>query len=136
MYLVCLCVRTLSPLQPLQEDAAKLAAAAEKGELPETPGLVTDAPGESRGSPGKRNPDVERYDPSRLRSAVTATWGEMEASLDVHQPNHLPEPEWARRLDQEMKRAGEKGLAAMPIGFNKDTSKKRLRKYLFANREC
>lgn len=51
------------------------------------------------GSPGNKNPAVLRYDPSGLRSSMTANWAALEASLEKRAiPNHLPGPEWFKDL--------------------------------------
>jgi len=52
--------------------------------------------------PPLQNPDVERYDATGLRSAMTATHAAVARELRRHRPNHLAEPVWVRR-----KRKGE-----------------------------
>ncbi len=42
------------------------------------------------GSPGMKNPDVMRYDPSGARSAMTTNWAALNAGLEKARPNHLP----------------------------------------------
>jgi hypothetical protein len=46
------------------------------------------------GSPGQKNPAVARYDPSGLRSSMTATWGALSESTKKYYPHHLPTPAW------------------------------------------
>ena len=48
------------------------------------------------GSPGAKNPDVFRYDPSGARSAMTANWAALERGLAAARPTQLPAPVWAR----------------------------------------
>lgn len=42
-----------------------------------------------------QNPDVFRYDPTGLRSTMTANWTSLARSLDAARPNHLPRPAWS-----------------------------------------
>ena len=42
------------------------------------------------GSVGQKNPDVQRYDTSGLRTTMTTSWNSMNAELARHRPNHLP----------------------------------------------
>ena len=39
-----------------------------------------------------QNPDVTRYDPTGLRTTMTANWTSLQRSLDAVRPNHLPVP--------------------------------------------
>jgi len=48
------------------------------------------------GSKGKRNPAVERYDPTGTRSAMTTSWKAMNAELAKHQPDHFVQPWWQK----------------------------------------
>ncbi len=60
--------------------------------LLEGPALIA-APKE--GSPGNKNPDVERYDPSGLRTVMTVTHAATRRSLAQHRAAaHLPLPKW------------------------------------------
>mmetsp|Transcript_21133 Transcript_21133/g.84242 ORF Transcript_21133/g.84242 Transcript_21133/m.84242 type:complete len:207 (-) Transcript_21133:448-1068(-) len=53
------------------------------------------------GSTGKfGNPAVKEYDPTGLRSSMTATYEALEASLEKHQPDHLPTPVWWDEYDE------------------------------------
>ncbi len=49
------------------------------------------------GSPGQKNPDVIRYDPSGVRTAMTTNWASLQASLQAARPNHIPTPAWMRQ---------------------------------------
>jgi hypothetical protein len=42
------------------------------------------------GSPGMKNPAVERYDPTGSRSAMTANWGAVAGGLRHGRPTQLP----------------------------------------------
>lgn len=42
------------------------------------------------GSQGGKNPDVERYDASGLRTAMTTSWAALRKELAHAQPTHLP----------------------------------------------
>lgn len=58
-------------------------------------------------SPGDKNPDVLRYDPTGTRSAMTTTQEAMLAEQDKFRPNHLPLPWWTsdkESLEDEAKR--------------------------------
>jgi hypothetical protein len=47
------------------------------------------------GSPGTGNPAVLAYDPSGLRSSMTATWSELDKAIkETATPEHLPQPYW------------------------------------------
>ena len=47
------------------------------------------------GSPGNKNPAVLAYDPSGLRSSMSATWSAMDKAVALRaNPNHLPTPSW------------------------------------------
>ena len=45
-----------------------------------------------------KNPDVERYDPSGLRSTMTASTVATRRELRRHVEDHVPRPAWARPL--------------------------------------
>lgn len=83
-------VRRLPEVSPLPietnfaGDAAKLLVA---------PATVPNA---DAGSPGQKNPDVQRYDPTGLRTAMTANWAALNASLKATRANHLPTPRWQK----------------------------------------
>jgi len=46
-------------------------------------------------SPGNKNPAVFAYDPTGLRSAMSATNEALEVSIERHQPKHLQTPQWS-----------------------------------------
>lgn len=58
--------------------------------LPPRDAALVEKPEE--GSPGMKNPDVTRYDPTGLRTTMTANWTSLQRSLDAVRPNHLPVP--------------------------------------------
>lgn len=74
------------------------------------------------GSPGNKNPAVLRYDPSGLRSSMTANWGELEKSLEARaRPNHLPGPEWLKDLkaiEAECERKGIPYIEGRKYAYN------------------
>ncbi|RYG46155.1 hypothetical protein EON67_09850 [archaeon] len=43
-----------------------------------------------------QNPDVERYDPTGLRAAMTTNYAALRKELAMHRPNHLPTSSWVR----------------------------------------
>lgn len=43
-----------------------------------------------------QNPDVERYDPAGLRTAMTANWPATERALTRVRETHAPTPSWAK----------------------------------------
>ena len=50
------------------------------------------------GSPGSKNPAVLAYDPSGLRSTMTATWSELDKAIQLNAtPDHLPQPFWYKQ---------------------------------------
>lgn len=61
--------------------------------LLDVPALV---PAPTTGSPGAKNPDVERYDPSGLRSAMTTNHAAVARSLAQHRGTMILTPAWAR----------------------------------------
>eukprot|EP00611_Tribonema_gayanum_P019817 TRINITY_DN3508_c0_g1_i3.p2 TRINITY_DN3508_c0_g1~~TRINITY_DN3508_c0_g1_i3.p2 ORF type:complete len:128 (-),score=19.79 TRINITY_DN3508_c0_g1_i3:108-491(-) len=48
------------------------------------PLLGAGEPQPKKGSPGNKNPAVLRYDPTGLRSTMSATWAETDKSLELH----------------------------------------------------
>ena len=60
-----------------------------------------DAP--KTGSPGAKNPAVERYDPTGLRSAMTTTHAAVAREIALARERHTPRPAWERA-----------GIAPMP----------------------
>lgn len=63
------------------------------------------------GSPGFKNVAVARYDPSGLRSAMTATWKELDAALAVSAtPDHLPRAVWEKDYDKLLEEWEKKGI--------------------------
>jgi NADH:ubiquinone oxidoreductase subunit B14.5a (Complex I-B14.5a) len=56
-----------------------------------TPELVKEP---KLGSPGANNPDVIRYDPTGLRTAMTTNHASVQKSLSRHRAEHLPDPSW------------------------------------------
>jgi len=42
------------------------------------------------GSQGAKNPDVARYDPTGLRTAMTTSWAALHKEVAKSLPNHLP----------------------------------------------
>lgn len=65
---------------------------------------------ETGGSPGNNNPAVLRYDPSGLRSTMSATQSALEESLKEHAPDHQPTPLWAKDADKIIEDLESKGL--------------------------
>jgi dTDP-glucose pyrophosphorylase len=62
-------------------------------------------------SPGMKIPAVAQYDPTGLRSTMTATWAALDASLKAHAtPNHLPVPDWWSNYKNIQKEREAKGL--------------------------
>ena len=52
------------------------------------------------GSSGKfGNPAVKTYDPSGLRSSMTATHSALEAELEKHEPTQLEQPIWTKHIE-------------------------------------
>eukprot|EP00753_Platysulcus_tardus_P020618 PLAT8284.1.p2 GENE.PLAT8284.1~~PLAT8284.1.p2 ORF type:complete len:210 (+),score=82.00 PLAT8284.1:60-632(+) len=66
------------------------------------------------GSPGGKNADVERYDPSGLRSAMTASHAATEASLDTFMPTHLPDAVWEVDADELIASCAAKDIPLPP----------------------
>ena len=65
---------------------------------------------ETGGSPGNNNPAVLRYDPSGLRSTMSATQSALDESLQAHAPDHQPTPLWAKDADKIIEDLESKGL--------------------------
>jgi len=56
-------------------------------------------------------PAVTQYDPSGLRSAMNATWGEMDKALDEQgRPDHLHKAEWEGHMDEIHAECERKGI--------------------------
>jgi hypothetical protein len=81
------------------------------------------------GSPGSKNPAVLAYDPSGLRSSMTATWSELDKAIKENAtPDHLPQPSWYKNRESVIAEREAKGLPAavgkryayhVPEGYNK-----------------
>ncbi|KAJ8608507.1 hypothetical protein CTAYLR_005714 [Chrysophaeum taylorii] len=72
-----------------------------------------DAP--DRGSSGKfGNPAVKTYDPTGLRSAMSATHEALEAELDLHRPNHMVHYAWEDDVDEILAACKAKGIPPVP----------------------
>ena len=59
--------------------------------------LAAEGPfGDRTGAPGTfKNPAVAKYDPSGLRSSMSATFPAMDAALELEaKPTHISKPEW------------------------------------------
>ena len=68
------------------------------------------------GAPGNKNPAVLAYDPTGLRSTMSASWAEMDKSLKLRATsNHLPAPEWFETMAAVEKDREDRGLPA-PLG--------------------
>eukprot|EP01041_Mallomonas_annulata_P008136 gene8136-16723_t len=67
------------------------------------------------GSPGQKNPAVALYDPSGLRTTMTANWPALEKSLAENAtPNHLVKPEWENHLAEIWEECDRKGIPRAP----------------------
>ena len=62
------------------------------------------------GSPGQKNPAVERYDPTGLRSSMTANWANLDKELANIKPNHNVVPEWSNDIEQIWADCDKKGI--------------------------
>ena len=63
-----------------------------------------------------KNPAVAAYDPTGLRSTMTATHEQLEiAVLANAYPTHLPQPEWWEEYDEMSAERERKGLPE-PVG--------------------
>ncbi len=63
------------------------------------PNLVDTIPDDDmfyEGSPGRRDPDVNRYSKDGLRSAMTTSWSATDKALHKIKPDHLDDPVWMR----------------------------------------
>lgn len=67
-----------------------------------------------RGSPGNNNPDVMRYNPDGLRTAMTATHEAMEAELAKHRPTQLCTFEWEGRVEEVIASYEDHGIPPVP----------------------
>ncbi|TFJ80786.1 hypothetical protein NSK_007963 [Nannochloropsis salina CCMP1776] len=77
--------------------------------LPDSP-----EPAKLMGSPGNKNPAVLAYDPTGLRSAMSATNQELEKALDRAMPNHNVRYAWQAEEEQIVKDCEAKGLPVPP----------------------
>lgn len=60
---------------------------------------------------GNKNPAVMLYDPSGLRSTMSANWPALDAAVQKYaKPNHLPSPEWINSLAAIEAEAEKKGI--------------------------
>eukprot|EP00937_MAST-01D_sp_MAST-1D-sp2_P000628 g628.t1 len=79
-----------------------------EGNLVEPPRLT--------GSPGTfANPAVKTYDETGLRSAMSATHEETNASIAKYLPTHLPTPAWANDPDTEGRMLAEEQAGLPPV---------------------
>mmetsp|Transcript_35272 Transcript_35272/g.35931 ORF Transcript_35272/g.35931 Transcript_35272/m.35931 type:complete len:197 (+) Transcript_35272:48-638(+) len=63
------------------------------------------------GSPGSKNPAVESYDPSGLRTTMTANWASLDKALAENAaPNHLVTPEWEKDIEKIWAECDRKGI--------------------------
>ena len=77
------------------------------------------------GSPGAKNPDVFRYDPSGARSAMTANWAVLQKGLRAARPSQLPAPVWAAKPTGDSLAVQEKLQAqGVFVGTPKDRRKR------------
>lgn len=95
--------RTAEPITILRVDPSR-PAAIETQEFVQ----ITD------GSAGNKNSDVLNYDPSGLRTTMTASHEALQASLAALQPNHLPESAWAGDAEAIIQEYTKKGLPPVP----------------------
>ena len=68
------------------------------------------------GSPGTfKNAAVLQYDPSGLRSSMSATWGALDKAVEQRTaPNHLPMPAWWNDLKEIEADCERKGIPYVP----------------------
>lgn len=71
-------------------------------------------PAKALGSPGNKNPAVLAYDPTGLRSAMSATNEALDKALQANMPNHLIRYEWQSREAEIIADAKAKGLPVPP----------------------
>lgn len=71
------------------------------------------------GSPGTHYtaPVVKAYDPTGLRSAMTATHEETYKSIQSHMPQHNVKLDWEARTDEILAKTVGRGLPPVP-GLN------------------
>lgn len=74
--------------------------------------ILVDDPVKS--SPGNGNPDVMRYDPSGLRSAMTATHEAMDVEMQKHRPTQLCTFEWEDYADEVIESYEAHGIPPVP----------------------
>ena len=68
-----------------------------------------------QGSKGNKNPAVLKYDPSGLRTSMTATWAEMDKALERDaRPNHLVRPHWEGQMEEIQAECDRKGIPHVP----------------------
>jgi len=91
-------------------DAEQLKLLAESGDEEVAP--------TERGSDARfGNPAVLSYDPTGLRSAMTATHEELDKALEAAMPDHLVQPEWAKKdevMDEIMAKYKSDGTFPVP----------------------
>ena len=66
------------------------------------------------GSPGNNNDDVLKYDPTGLRSAMSATNAQHREAILKVRPTHLPQPSWLKDQAAILKDLKSKGLPPVP----------------------
>ena len=66
------------------------------------------------GSPGNNNPDVLKYDPTGLRSAMSTTNDQHREAILKVRPTHLPQPSWLKDQGSILKDLKAKGLPPVP----------------------
>ncbi|CAM9805479.1 unnamed protein product [Chrysoparadoxa australica] len=86
-------------------------------ELPDPEGVRASS------SQGNKNPAVLRYDPSGLRSAMSATWTEMDKALEKAQDNHNVHYAWedkasAVEIIEDCKTKGLPPVPGVPYKWN------------------
>ena len=88
--------------------------------------LALTDPDAPKGSPGDHYTaaTVKAYDPSGLRSAMTATHAEMYKSIQAHMPNHNVRNAWTtasgEKMDKVKAAVAEMAEAGLPVvpGYN------------------
>ena len=65
---------------------------------------------ETGGSPGNNNPAVLRYDPSGLRSTMSANQEALAKSLASHAADHMPTPLWQKDVQDIIDECKAKGI--------------------------
>lgn len=76
---------------------------------------LEEGPGSSPGNKGMFATGKSDFDPTGLRSSMSANWKAYNESLDERMPDHLPTPEWASRWQEEAAWYEERGLH-IPLG--------------------